>query len=336
MLTQSAAVANKTRCPAWQALIASPIARCVLPVPGGPRNTTLSLATTKSRVPRWATRSRLSPRAWSKSNSSNDFRAGNRAARMRPSPPCDSRAETSRCRHATRTSSWLQDSARARSARRSTDSRSVGALSARVRKATSADRSRTALAAVAGGGGGPSRPTAVEVVEAQCGVVVAQRALLDVEFGDRAQHRDPFAPQRPGCGYVVGIGDRLVPRPESFVVGDDPTVAEHPHPPQVGDLLDTTPDHRRMHRVVIAAQGDVMIASQSCRQAATRYRRHRRQGQHRVAIGNDGIRRGAPQRPALPSVDHRNPLLQLTVEVNRRDEYPTWQKRPLQVVVTAL
>jgi hypothetical protein len=35
------------------------------PVPGGPRNTTLSLATTKSRVPRWAMVSRLRPRAWS-------------------------------------------------------------------------------------------------------------------------------------------------------------------------------------------------------------------------------------------------------------------------------
>jgi hypothetical protein len=33
--------------------------------------------------------SRRSPRAWSKSNSSRDLRAGNRAARMRPSPPKD-------------------------------------------------------------------------------------------------------------------------------------------------------------------------------------------------------------------------------------------------------
>ena len=29
-------MANATRCPAWQARIASPVARCVLPVPGGP------------------------------------------------------------------------------------------------------------------------------------------------------------------------------------------------------------------------------------------------------------------------------------------------------------
>ena len=58
-----AAVANRTRWPAWQARIASPMARWVLPVPGGPRKTTLSRAATKSRVPRWAIRSRLSPRA---------------------------------------------------------------------------------------------------------------------------------------------------------------------------------------------------------------------------------------------------------------------------------
>ena len=95
-----------------------PMARWVLPVPGGPRKTTFSLAVTKSRVPRWAIRSRLRPRAWSKSNSSRLLRAGNRAARMRPSPPWDSRAETSRCRQAARNSSWVQDSARARSASR--------------------------------------------------------------------------------------------------------------------------------------------------------------------------------------------------------------------------
>jgi len=54
-----------TRWPAWQARIASPVARWVLPVPGGPRSRTLSLAVTKSRVPRWLMRSRLRPRAWS-------------------------------------------------------------------------------------------------------------------------------------------------------------------------------------------------------------------------------------------------------------------------------
>ena len=49
--THSAAVAKSTRWPAWQARIDSPMARWVLPVPGGPRNTTFSLASTKSRAP---------------------------------------------------------------------------------------------------------------------------------------------------------------------------------------------------------------------------------------------------------------------------------------------
>ena len=41
--------------------MASPVARWVLPVPGGPRKTTLSRAVTKSRVPRWAISSRFQP-----------------------------------------------------------------------------------------------------------------------------------------------------------------------------------------------------------------------------------------------------------------------------------
>ena len=56
-----------------------------------------------------------------------------RAAQMRPSPPWDSRAATSRCRHAARNSSCVHDSARARSASRSTAPASDGAFSARAR-----------------------------------------------------------------------------------------------------------------------------------------------------------------------------------------------------------
>src|SRR5262249_27698759 len=42
--THSAAVAKATRCPAWQARMARPVARGGLPVPGGPGETTLSRA----------------------------------------------------------------------------------------------------------------------------------------------------------------------------------------------------------------------------------------------------------------------------------------------------
>ena len=63
--THSAAVANATRCPAWQARIPSPMASIVLPVPGGPRKIAFSLAVMKSRVPRWVMVSRLRERWWS-------------------------------------------------------------------------------------------------------------------------------------------------------------------------------------------------------------------------------------------------------------------------------
>ena len=109
-----------------------------LPGSGGPRKITFSLPVTKSKVPRCRIRSRFSPRAWSKSNSSRVLRPGNRAARIRLSPPCASRAATSRCRHAARYSSCDHASARARSASRLALSRSAGAFSARVKNARSA------------------------------------------------------------------------------------------------------------------------------------------------------------------------------------------------------
>jgi hypothetical protein len=56
----------------------------------------------------------------------------------RDSPPCASRAATSRCRHAARYSSCDHASARARSASRPALSRSAGAFSARVKNAKSA------------------------------------------------------------------------------------------------------------------------------------------------------------------------------------------------------
>src|SRR5215218_9850065 len=92
---------------------------------------------------------------------------------MRPSPPWDSRAARARCRQATRNSSWLQPSARARSASRATEVRRVGAFSARVRNANSATRSRPAVVVAA------IRPP-LAVVQTQGGVVVGQPAQLDL------------------------------------------------------------------------------------------------------------------------------------------------------------
>lgn len=75
-------MAKTTRCPAWQVRVASRMARWILPVravglehhvvPGGDQVQDAQVRDTSRR--------RL--RAWSKSNSPSDLRAGTRAARM--------------------------------------------------------------------------------------------------------------------------------------------------------------------------------------------------------------------------------------------------------------
>ena len=83
--TQSMAVANRTRWPELGgARGPEPVARCVLPVPGGPSRTTLlcfGRGTHRWPGARWCRGRR--PGWWSKLKSSSDFRPGNPAARMR-------------------------------------------------------------------------------------------------------------------------------------------------------------------------------------------------------------------------------------------------------------
>ena len=64
---------------------------------------------------------------------------------------------------------------------------------------------------------------------------------------------------------------RLVPGPETFVVRDGLAVAEDPHPVEVGDDLDPASDHRRMDRVVVGVQPDVVVAGQPGRGPPTRW-----------------------------------------------------------------
>ena len=112
--------------PAWQARIANRSRGAVLAVPGGPRNTRRPW---RPRVqgPQVGDDVVFRSAGVVEVKSSNDLRAGKRAARIRPSPPWDSRADTSRCRQAIRNSSCDQDSDLARSASRATASRIVGA-----------------------------------------------------------------------------------------------------------------------------------------------------------------------------------------------------------------
>jgi hypothetical protein len=301
------------------------MARWVLPVPGGPKNTTFSRAVTKSSVPRWAISSRLRPRAWSKSNSSRLLRAGKRAWRMRPSPPCASLAATSRCRQAARNSSWDQDSARARSASRVTDWRSVGALSARVRNASSPVRSRAVVLA------GIRPPLAL--VEAEGGVVVGQAAQLHLGLG-RAARSGPMRLPQPGGGRQVGgVTDRLVPGPAARVVGDQAPVAVHADAIQVGSHLDAATDGGRVHGVVVGVQAHVVVTGQPQPSSPAGGRRDRRQRQHARTVGLDALGRRTAQGTPWSLVDQREPAAQLGVEVRRRAEGPPGQERGLQVPV---
>lgn len=91
----SVAVAKATRCPARQARMPSAIARCVLPVPGGPRRTTFSFPSRKSSCARCSTSSFFTDRWKDHSNSSRVLRLGKRAAltvvvdwRCFPCGPC--------------------------------------------------------------------------------------------------------------------------------------------------------------------------------------------------------------------------------------------------------
>src|ERR1019366_3039884 len=63
-ITHCTAVAKRTRWPAWQARTPSATARWVLPVPGGPKNTTFSFPATKSSAPRWAITERFTECWW--------------------------------------------------------------------------------------------------------------------------------------------------------------------------------------------------------------------------------------------------------------------------------
>ena len=245
--------------------------------------------------------SRLRARAWSKSNSSSDLRAGNRAARIRPSPPWVSRAETSRCRQAMRNSSCDQDSARARSASRSTDSRSVGAFNARVRKAISPVRSRLAVLRVVAIT--PPRRRG----RARCHSRLSARTSTSVWALGAAPARPVPAQPRRG-GDMLGVADRLVPGPDPGMVRDHPPVAEHLDPGQVGHHLDPAADDRRVHRVVVAVQPDVVVPGQPGRDSPPGRRRHRRQRDHRGPVRGDPITRGAAQRPAGPLIDQGQPL----------------------------
>ncbi len=229
-----------TRCPAWQARIASPMARWVLPVPGGPRNTTLSRAATKSRVPRWAISlafeaagvvevELLQALAGGEPGGADAalaavglpggdlaLQAGDQELLVGPGLGPGPLGQP---RHRLPQRGCLQ---------RPGQERDLGQV---PRWSTARPSCR----------GGHHAHLAVEVAaERRCVVVepsarrmlATRRTLTRVAgTGRRARERVGRHAWRRRGG---GVGDGLVPGPDPFVVGDGPAVAEHPHPVQVG------------------------------------------------------------------------------------------------------
>jgi hypothetical protein len=124
--------------------------------------------------------------------------------------------------------------------------------------------------------------------------------------------------------------------PAAHVLGDLPPITPHPHPLQIGGHLHAAADHRRVDRVVIAVQADVVVTRQPQRARPARLWRDRRQRQHRGPVSLDPVGGRAAQHPPAPLVDHSEPVGQLSVEVGRAGEGPAGQERGLQIPVGPL
>ncbi len=99
------AVSNRTECPARAALTPRPMARWVLPIPGGPSRTTFSAFETNVPVAKCARTSRRSEGRWSRLKSSSVLTCGKWAVWIRITVPLGSRSATCRCSRAARYSS---------------------------------------------------------------------------------------------------------------------------------------------------------------------------------------------------------------------------------------
>jgi hypothetical protein len=125
------AVANRTRCLAWQAQLPSRMARWVLPVPGDPSKTTFSFATSRECL----VRDHVAGGQTSGVVEVEGLRALPGWEPREPDPTFAAVGVAGgdlTLQAATRYASCVHDSARARSASRSTDSRRAGAFNARV------------------------------------------------------------------------------------------------------------------------------------------------------------------------------------------------------------
>ena len=237
-----------------------PVARWVLPVPGGPRKTTLSLAVTKSRVPRWAITSRLRPRAWSKSNSSRDLACGE-PGRADPALPAVGLAGGDLA---------LQAGGQELLVGPGLGPGPFGQAGHRLAQRGCLQRAgqeRQLRGRVAAGVGCRSRSWGSSrdvLADAERGVVHRQVPLLDLLGAGGAGPVGGTVGQLQRRLVVHGVGDGLLAGPAPGVGGHDGPGAGHRDRGQVGDDVHGAPDHAGVHRVVVAVHAHVVIPRRGC------------------------------------------------------------------------
>ena len=194
-----------TRCPAWQARIAEPDGQVGLAGAGRAEEDHVLLGGDEVQGAQVGDQVAFAGRGRGRSRTPPGvLRAGNRAARIRPSPPWDSRAETSRCRQAARNSSWVQDSARARSASRGdrlAQRRAPSAPGSGTPARRSTSRPGVVVVRVAISATSPSRRPSSSSAEARCRSRPG-RALLD------RRRRPPAVGTGPSRGRGAAPGGR--------------------------------------------------------------------------------------------------------------------------------
>src|SRR5215218_2138612 len=265
LATHSVAVAKATRWPARQARIETAIARCVLPVPGGPSRTTFSRACRKSSWPRCSITCFLTERWKVKSNSSSVLRAGKRAALIRDSPPWLSREATSVESTASRKRSWDHSSSRARSASFGAARPAAGAFSER-----NSGRAR--------------RPWSCRDQL----VVAVKRPQLDLGLSPTPLALAPQLIERP---LMVGLGKGQAAGEDAGMAGGELAGVER-HCPKLalGDAdLDPAADQTRVERVVVAIEAQVGLGRDAGDEAALCLGQLRRQGPHLPALGLEAL-----------------------------------------------
>jgi hypothetical protein len=237
---------------------------------------------------------------------------------MRPSPPWDSRAATSRCRHAARNSSW--GPALARGALGQPSDRP----SQRWRLQRPGEARRSCWIRCGRCCSCSWRLSGdlfvLAVGQAEHGVVIGQAVVLDVGVdsgnGDQLVGRANLCRRR---GTDWGCDARMI-GPAAGMPGNLDTVSCRPRPVPRQAAISTGRPNASGDRVGVGVQADVVITRHSGGRSPTHHRIHLRQLQHRGPVCLPPIDREAAQ-PAMPGAGwSAQPLGNLTVEVGRAGE----------------